>query len=85
MQQSYDQLKQDHDKLQRQLERSAAENSVLAETNRDLRQAIFLMEDEKTQCLEEMAQLQKGMHILHEEKAALIREKEQSTVRYNYK
>ena len=79
-QQSYDQLRLDHDKLQKQLQRSRAENSILDETNRDLRQAIVLIEDEKTRCLEEVEKLRQDKHTLQEEKAALIREKELSTV-----
>ena len=73
-------MRLDHDELQRQLHRSRAENSILAETNRDLRQAIALIEDEKTRCLEEVEKLQQDKHALQEENTTLIREKELSTV-----
>ena len=59
--------------VQRQLEGSRKDNSLLSETNRALEQALAHMEEEKIRYTQEIAQLQ-------EERANMIKEKEKSTV-----
>ena len=97
IQESYDKLRVEFDKLQSSLsekqlnlERSREDYSLLSQTNQSLQQAIVLLEDEKTQYTIEMAQLEEersqtaqlmqDKRTLEEDKANLIRERDQLRV-----
>ena len=81
MQQSYEQLRVEFDKLQASLserqihlERSREDNALLSQTNQTLERAIVFLEDDKMKHTLEVTQLLQDKRVMEDEKANLIKE-----------